>query len=74
MLRDRHAGDEERIAIVSHGGFYNDLLHTILKLPRRNGLWFSLYNTAITRIDFHPDLVELVNQNRVDHLPCEMIT
>jgi 2,3-bisphosphoglycerate-dependent phosphoglycerate mutase len=69
-----HSGEEERVAIISHGGFYNDLLNAVLKLPNPNGAWFSLYNAAMTRIDFHEDMVELVYQNRLDYLPCELIT
>jgi 2,3-bisphosphoglycerate-dependent phosphoglycerate mutase len=74
LLLERHANESDRIGIVSHGGFYNDLLANILDLPGRNGTWYSLYNTGVTRIDFHDDLIELVYQNRVDHLPCELIT
>jgi broad specificity phosphatase PhoE len=74
LLREHHARNSDRVAIVSHGGFYNDLLASITGLRRRSGTWFSLYNTALTRIDFHDDLTELVYQNRVDHLPCELLT
>lgn len=69
-----HSGEEQRIAIISHGGFYNDLLGAMLNLQNPDGTWFSLYNAAITRIDFHEEMVELVYQNRVDYLPCELIT
>jgi 2,3-bisphosphoglycerate-dependent phosphoglycerate mutase len=74
LLRERHSSNSDKVAVVSHGGFYNDLLAKIAGVSRRNGTWFSLYNTAVTRIDFHADLTELVYQNRVDHLPCELIT
>lgn len=73
-LLDRHRNSEDHIAVISHGGFYNDFLRVLLGLTGREGSWFSMYNTAITRIDFHPDLFELVYQNRVDHLPGELIT
>lgn len=73
-LRARHGGTNDRVAVVSHGGFYNDFLLAVLGLPIQNHLWFSMYNTAITRIDFHEDTTEVVYQNRVDHLPPDLIT
>ena len=37
-------------------------------------IWFSLSNTAITRIDFEPGDVRIRYQNRVDHLTPELIS
>jgi 2,3-bisphosphoglycerate-dependent phosphoglycerate mutase len=73
-LLDRHGNSEDHVAVISHGGFYNDFLRVLLDLTGREGNWFSMYNTAITRIDFQTDFIELVYQNRVDHLPNELIT
>jgi 2,3-bisphosphoglycerate-dependent phosphoglycerate mutase len=71
-LLERHGSSDDRVAIVSHGGFYNHLLRAILDLPERDGLWFSLNNTAITRIDFE-ERVKIRYMNRVE-LPAEIIT
>jgi broad specificity phosphatase PhoE len=60
--------------VVSHGGFYNDLLAAILNLPDREGYWFLLNNAGITRIDFDDERIGLVYLNRVDFLPREIIT
>ena len=73
-LLERHGGTEDRVAMVSHGGFYNYLLAELLELPQRNSYWFSLNNTAITRIDFRSEDVRLVYLNRVDFLPRDLIT
>jgi 2,3-bisphosphoglycerate-dependent phosphoglycerate mutase len=73
-LAMRHSGTEDRVAIVSHAGFYNYLLAELLGLPQRSGYWFSLNNTAITRIDFRPEDVGLVYLNRLDFLPRELVT
>jgi 2,3-bisphosphoglycerate-dependent phosphoglycerate mutase len=73
-LLERHAGRDDRVAAVSHGGFYNDFLRTLLNLQVRKGIWFSIYNVGITRIDFQEDMIELVYQNRVDYLPGELVT
>lgn len=73
-LRDRHANTDDRVAVISHGGFYNDFLASLLGLQAQSVYWFTLYNTAITRIKFDEDWVELVYQNRVEHLTPEMVT
>lgn len=77
FLRDllaRHGQGADRVAVVSHGGFYNHIMHALLDLPPGSGLWFSMNNAAITRIDIASDGVWLQYTNRVDHLPPELIT
>lgn len=79
-LFSRHGGTDDRVAIVSHGGFYIDLLAVLLDFPLQNShlgepkqVVFTINNTAITRIDVE-DFVNLVYLNRVDFLPSELIT
>jgi 2,3-bisphosphoglycerate-dependent phosphoglycerate mutase len=78
FLRDfmeRHGHTDDRVAVISHGGFYNYLLAALLNLPGREGHWFVLNNAAISRIDFtEEDEIWLVYLNRVDFLPKELIT
>ncbi|MBI5034905.1 MAG: histidine phosphatase family protein [Chloroflexi bacterium] len=69
----RHGNGDDRVAIISHGGFYNYLLRTVLKLGR-DDCWFVLNNVGITRLDFHAAGVDLVYMNRIDFLPPELIT
>jgi 2,3-bisphosphoglycerate-dependent phosphoglycerate mutase len=73
-LMERHGHTDDRVAVISHGGFYNDLLAAILNLPDREGYWFLLNNAGITRIDFDDERIGLVYLNRVDFLPREIIT
>jgi len=73
-LLERHGGTDDRVAVVSHGGFYNYLLVTILNLPGREGYWFVMNNAAISRIDFNDEEIRLMYLNRVDFLPKELIT
>jgi 2,3-bisphosphoglycerate-dependent phosphoglycerate mutase len=79
-LLERHGRTENRVAVVSHGGFYNYLLRALLKLPEPDDTWFVLNNAAITRIDFHdrdPDGAErvaLIYMNRADFMPRKIIT
>jgi len=73
-LLARHGGADDRVAVVSHGGFYTHFMAALLDLPDRNGLWFAINNVAITRIDFWEDSIGLVYSNRMDFLPHELIT
>jgi 2,3-bisphosphoglycerate-dependent phosphoglycerate mutase len=73
-LMERHGNSEDRIAVVSHGAFYNQLLAALFKMTDKDNLWFILNNAAITRIDFCAEGVDVVYLNRVDFLPRELIT
>jgi 2,3-bisphosphoglycerate-dependent phosphoglycerate mutase len=73
-LLERHGRTDDRVAVISHGGFHHDLLSAILNLPETEGHWFALNNAAITRLDFNDDRIGLIYLNRVDFLPKELIT
>ncbi len=73
-MLNRHGGTEDRVAAISHGGFYNDLMAAVLDLPNGANRWFVLNNTAITRLDFHAEGIAVVYLNRADHLPRELVT
>jgi len=72
-LIERH-GSDDRVAVVSHGGFYNFVLAELLGIRAENGFWFSLNNTGITRFNFEPEGIGLAYANRLEHLPAELIT
>lgn len=74
QLLERHGNTDDRVAVVSHGAFYNYLMATILRLPERDHIWFAINNVAITRIDFGSEHTDLVYTNRVGFLPRELIT
>ncbi len=73
-LQERHGGTEDRVAVVSHGAFYNYMLKTLLNIPDLLPIWFAFNNAAITRVDFGADEVRLAYQNRVDFLPQALVT
>jgi 2,3-bisphosphoglycerate-dependent phosphoglycerate mutase len=73
-LLEKHRGTDDRVAVISHGGFYNDFLSAVLGLYSNNGFWFALNNAAITRIDFQDENTGLVYANRFNHLPRDLIT
>lgn len=85
----RHGKCEHRVAVISHGGFYNYFMATVFNQsrlddhtsPERMGIpdlpagrWMLMNNTAISRIDFAQGEIRLVYQNRVDFLPSDLIT
>lgn len=75
QLRQR-AASNERIAIVSHGGFIDALLKAIFyQLPTRH-LFYHHYNTAVTRLDFdsEQEAVNVFYINRINHLPPELVS
>jgi broad specificity phosphatase PhoE len=69
------APSEERIALVSHGGFIDALIKALLNLSPSPHVFYYKFNTAISRIDFRADgRLDFRYWNRVDHLPQELIS
>jgi broad specificity phosphatase PhoE len=67
------AAADERIALVTHGDFTNNLLQALLDASAP--VWIHMYNTGISVVDFRPDgSLGLRYTNRVDHLPPELVT
>jgi 2,3-bisphosphoglycerate-dependent phosphoglycerate mutase len=73
-LLERHGQGNDRVAVISHGGFYNHLLCAILNLPEDERLWFTLNNTAITRVDFDGEETWISYMNRLDFMPEPLVT
>lgn len=66
---------DERIALVAHGTFLDALLKAILSQDFASQLYYSHYNTAITRVDFTPrGFILLRYLNRTEHLTPDLIT
>lgn len=84
FLRDllqKHGRSDDRVAVISHAGFYNGVMSGLLGLApqsdhlgRPANIAFTLNNTAVSRIDFKENSVRLVYLNRADFLPEELIT
>ena len=79
-LRQRHASTDDRVAIVTHGGFYNHLLRAMLHISpeepdnRKLGYRLVYNNCAISRFDLTEDRVYMVYHNRAEYLPDDLIT
>ena len=76
---DRDGEPEQRVAFVSHGGFFVHLMCAMLGIPWRKaslGLnsWFVLSNCSISRFDIRKGEVLITYLNRTDYLPRELIT
>ena len=73
-LLERHGGTKDRVAIISHGGFYMELIRVMFQLGNANS-WFLMNNTGISRFDFHESgEITLVFHNRTEHLTPDLIT
>ena len=73
-VRHRIAGQESRVAIVSHGTFISLLIQHLLLGRHVPDIRFSNHNTGISRLDFDGDSVMLRYLNRIDHLPMDLVT
>ena len=80
-LDQRHGGTEDRVAIVSHGGFIQSLLSVLLGTTLVNQefgasreIWIKSNNGSISRIDFWDEGIRLTYLNRVDFYPPNLIT
>jgi len=82
QLLERHGDADDRIAMVTHGGFLNSLLTALVPLSGQSSdvslstrhLWFGASNTSISRIEFREEVAVVRYLNRVDHLPDELLS
>lgn len=68
------AETDERVGIVSHGGFGSFLMDVLLGLPFTPHIRFSMNNTSVCRLILTPGGTGVRFLNRVDHLPGELVT
>jgi 2,3-bisphosphoglycerate-dependent phosphoglycerate mutase len=74
-LLERHGGTDDRVAFISHGGFYNHLLAAVFGLAAPLPVGHLLNNCALSRLAFPREGSPLIlYQNRLDYLPDELVT
>jgi 2,3-bisphosphoglycerate-dependent phosphoglycerate mutase len=73
-LRRRHGNGEDRVAVVTHGGFYHEVLLALSGGSDSEGVWFTLHNTGMTRIDFRSTHTAVIYHNRLQHLPLRLVS
>lgn len=81
FIQKRHLHTDDRVLVVTHGGFMNMFLGNFLGLtPKRilnnleNNHWIVNNNTSLARLDMSPEFAGLIYLNRSTHLPDAMIT
>jgi 2,3-bisphosphoglycerate-dependent phosphoglycerate mutase len=78
-LVERH-DDEDRVALVTHGGFFQSLLSIaitegeLVQKVGKTGIGFGISNASISRIDLDDSGIVIRYLNRVDFLPGRLIT
>ncbi|MFH1571020.1 MAG: histidine phosphatase family protein [Gemmatimonadota bacterium] len=73
-LTGEMAHTDERIAVVTHGGFTRDLLAALINGGPLQGGTFAVQNTSIGRIDLSREGILVRYLNRVEHLPPHLVT
>jgi len=66
--------EDNRIALVAHGGFIDSLLKALLHLLPSQHVDLPHYNTAITHLNFAEGKLQMRYMDRTEHLPDELIT
>lgn len=61
------AADSETVAVVTHGGTINQLYHAFLKLPVKDGLFFSTADTGIHEWTVEPTERRVARSNYDAH-------
>jgi 2,3-bisphosphoglycerate-dependent phosphoglycerate mutase len=69
-----HGPFEHRVALVCHGGFFQEVMAAALGLPTFGDHWLMLHNTGMARLDFSEGEVVLQYLNRLDWLIPENIS
>ena len=71
----REIAGEERVAMITHGGFMNALLNALFGNPLEAPIFYRHHNTAISRIRMGgSERIEVQHLNRVDHLDPELVS
>ncbi len=83
-LLEIHGSTQDRVALVSHAGFYNHFMRSLLGIPAEVHVWFHLNNCGLSVIDFGEGdpgdqdtpigEMRLVVLNRTDYLPPDLIS
>lgn len=73
-LLDKHGKSDDRVAVVSHAGFFMQFLAAVIGLEHIRPVWFVLNNTGVSRFDFDERDNRLVYHNLLAHLPNHLVT
>lgn len=68
-LLNRHGGRQDRVALVSHGGFFQEVVAAVMGIPTFGDHWLMLHNTGMARFDYSGESFVIEYMNRLDWLP-----
>jgi broad specificity phosphatase PhoE len=69
LLRERHGESDDRVLLVTHGGFGSALLSVLLGLPPCDYIRFWHHNCAFSRLDLDADDLRVRKLNCTWHIP-----
>ena len=80
-LDERHGDTDDKVAIVTHGGFFYSFMSALLNsweakapLAEAKQVWMAVNNASITRVDFNDTHLRVAYMNRLDFLSPDLIT
>jgi len=81
-LLARHGDTDDRVGLVTHGGFFQSLIAAVVPAEGTLGapglalehLRFTVSNASISRIDIKQGVARVLYTNQVAHLPDDLIT
>jgi 2,3-bisphosphoglycerate-dependent phosphoglycerate mutase len=82
QLLERHGNTDNRVAMISHAGFFQSLLTALFSADENlaapilgiDQMGFGMSNVSISRFEIGDGLIVLRYLNRVEFLPDELIT
>ncbi len=73
-LRTMAKSTDEHVAIITHGTAASHILHALLGSNAHEDFDFNHSNTGITSLTFRENQITLRYQNRLEHLPDDLLT
>jgi len=74
ILLDNHEGTPDNVIFISHAGFYNYFMRSLLKKEMNRDLWFEFFNGAVSLFHFQEGAVRIYFANRYEFIPVEIVT
>jgi 2,3-bisphosphoglycerate-dependent phosphoglycerate mutase len=82
QLLERHGGTEDRVAMVSHGGFFQVFTAVLLNMPAEltysdtviRSSRFGINNVSISRFAFTEQTIDIIYLNNTRFLAAELLT
>ena len=73
-LVEKHGRSDDRVALISHGNFFNHLMAAVNRRSSPDSHWYVLNNASISRFDITNGGIGIVYLNRTAHLPARLLS